>query len=80
MGDLMAGKRGLVMGVANERSIAWGIAVTVVSSLALTIPAEKLAVSFLSGQCGLAVPTPKLYGRWGECGVYRLQQRVLRGQ
>jgi len=26
MTDLMAGKRGLVMGVANERSIAWGIA------------------------------------------------------
>jgi enoyl-[acyl-carrier protein] reductase I len=26
MGDLMKGKRGLVMGVANERSIAWGIA------------------------------------------------------
>src|ERR1700754_1354556 len=25
-GDLMKGKRGLVMGVANERSIAWGIA------------------------------------------------------
>jgi enoyl-[acyl-carrier protein] reductase I len=25
-GTLMAGKRGLVMGVANERSIAWGIA------------------------------------------------------
>ncbi|GAN76695.1 enoyl-ACP reductase FabI [Acidisphaera rubrifaciens] len=25
-GSLMAGKRGLVMGVANERSIAWGIA------------------------------------------------------
>ncbi|MBV8406728.1 MAG: enoyl-ACP reductase FabI [Alphaproteobacteria bacterium] len=25
-GQLMAGKRGLVMGVANERSIAWGIA------------------------------------------------------
>ncbi len=24
--DLMAGKRGLVMGVANDRSIAWGIA------------------------------------------------------
>ncbi len=23
---LMAGKRGLIMGVANERSIAWGIA------------------------------------------------------
>ncbi|MFI0394746.1 enoyl-ACP reductase FabI [Paracoccus jiaweipingae] len=26
MGDLLAGKRGLVMGVANDRSIAWGIA------------------------------------------------------
>jgi len=25
-GDLMAGKRGLVMGVANDRSLAWGIA------------------------------------------------------
>src|SRR5579862_665461 len=25
-GKLMAGKKGLVMGVANERSIAWGIA------------------------------------------------------
>ena len=25
-GDLMAGRRGLVMGVANERSLAWGIA------------------------------------------------------
>ncbi|MBC6440107.1 MAG: enoyl-ACP reductase FabI [Rhodospirillales bacterium] len=27
-GSLMAGKRGLIMGVANERSIAWGIART----------------------------------------------------
>ena len=26
MAELMKGKRGLVMGVANERSIAWGIA------------------------------------------------------
>lgn len=26
MADLMTGKRGLVMGIANERSIAWGIA------------------------------------------------------
>ena len=26
MADLMKGKRGLVMGVANDRSIAWGIA------------------------------------------------------
>ncbi|WP_372604304.1 SDR family oxidoreductase, partial [Actibacterium sp.] len=26
MAELMTGKRGLVMGVANDRSIAWGIA------------------------------------------------------
>ncbi|MEO1313243.1 MAG: SDR family oxidoreductase, partial [Pseudomonadota bacterium] len=26
MPELMQGKRGLVMGVANEKSIAWGIA------------------------------------------------------
>ena len=26
MGDLMAGKRGLIMGVANHNSIAWGAA------------------------------------------------------
>ena len=25
-GNLMTGKKGLIMGVANERSIAWGIA------------------------------------------------------
>ncbi|MCC6304836.1 MAG: SDR family oxidoreductase, partial [Rhodobacteraceae bacterium] len=25
-GGLMAGKRGLIMGLANDRSIAWGIA------------------------------------------------------
>ena len=26
--DLMAGKRGLIMGLANDKSIAWGIART----------------------------------------------------
>ena len=26
MGDLLKGRRGLVMGVANDHSIAWGIA------------------------------------------------------
>jgi enoyl-[acyl-carrier protein] reductase I len=26
VGDLMKGKRGLIMGVANNKSIAWGIA------------------------------------------------------
>ena len=26
MGDLMKGKRGLIMGLANDKSLAWGIA------------------------------------------------------
>ncbi|MGE0715559.1 MAG: enoyl-ACP reductase FabI [Alphaproteobacteria bacterium] len=42
---LMAGKRGLVMGVANDRSIAWGIAQAVAgagASLAFTFQGEAL--------------------------------------
>ncbi len=42
---LMAGKRGLIMGVANERSIAWGIASTVYkhgAELAFTYQGEAL--------------------------------------
>ncbi|MFO1061664.1 MAG: enoyl-ACP reductase FabI [Dongiaceae bacterium] len=42
---LMAGKRGLVMGVANDRSIAWGIARTVAAQgaeLAFTYQGEPL--------------------------------------
>ncbi|MGF1554008.1 MAG: enoyl-ACP reductase FabI [Paracoccaceae bacterium] len=43
--DLMAGKRGLVLGVANERSIAWAIARTCAAhgaGLALTYQGEAL--------------------------------------
>ncbi len=40
MAELMKGKRGLVMGVANERSIAWGIA------LALAAEGAELAFSY----------------------------------
>ena len=42
---LMAGKRGLIMGVANERSIAWGIAKTVAeagAALAFTYQGDAL--------------------------------------
>ena len=42
---LMAGKRGLIMGVANERSIAWGIAKSVAAEgaeLAFTYQGEAL--------------------------------------
>jgi enoyl-[acyl-carrier protein] reductase I len=40
MANLMTGKRGLVMGVANERSIAWGIA------SALAAEGAELAFSY----------------------------------
>ncbi len=40
MGELMKGKRGLVMGVANDRSIAWGIA------RALAAEGAELAFSY----------------------------------
>ena len=43
---LMAGKRGLIMGVANDRSIAWGIASAVSAQgaeLAFTFQGEALA-------------------------------------
>src|SRR5262245_24103889 len=44
-GGLMAGKRGLIMGVANERSIAWGIARAVAAQgaeLAFTYQGDAL--------------------------------------
>ncbi|MGH6925128.1 MAG: enoyl-ACP reductase FabI [Propylenella sp.] len=43
MSDLMAGKRGLIMGVANDHSIAWGIAQTLAehgAELAFTYQGE----------------------------------------
>ncbi len=44
-GNIMAGKRGLIMGVANNRSIAWGIAKAVVNQgaeVALTYQGDAL--------------------------------------
>ena len=43
---LIAGKRGLVMGVANDRSLAWGIARSAAehgAELAFTYQGEALA-------------------------------------
>ena len=45
-GPLMAGKRGLIMGVANERSIAWGIA------RILAGQGAKLAFTYQDGAFG----------------------------
>ncbi len=49
MADLMKGKRGLVMGVANERSIAWGIA------NALAAEGAELAFSYQGAAFGKRV-------------------------
>jgi enoyl-[acyl-carrier protein] reductase I len=56
-GPLMAGKRGLVMGVANDRSIAWGIA------RVLHGQGAKLAFSYQGGAFGRrAVPLAEAIG------------------
>jgi enoyl-[acyl-carrier protein] reductase I len=56
-GPLMAGKRGLVMGVANDRSIAWGIA------RVLAGQGAKLAFTYQSGAFGRrAVPLAQSLG------------------
>ncbi len=56
-GPLMAGKRGLIMGVANERSIAWGIARLLASHGA------ELAFTYQDGAFGRrALPLAKSIG------------------
>src|ERR1700756_5552864 len=49
MQDLMKGKRGLVMGVANDHSIAWGIA------KALAVQGAELAFTYQSDALGKRV-------------------------
>ena len=57
MADLMTGKRGLVMGVANERSIAWGIA------SALSQEGAELAFSYQGEAFGRRVkPLAESFG------------------
>ena len=62
-GTLMAGKRGLVMGVANDRSIAWGIARAVAAQgaeVAFTYQGEALGkrVRPLAESVGAALCLP----------------------
>jgi enoyl-[acyl-carrier protein] reductase I len=62
-GRLMAGKRGLIMGVANNRSIAWGIAKSVAAQgaeLAFTYQGEALKkrVEPLAGELGSKIVLP----------------------
>jgi enoyl-[acyl-carrier protein] reductase I len=62
-GSLMAGKRGLIMGVANNRSIAWGIAKAVTAQgaeVALTYQGDALKkrVEPLAAELGSKVVLP----------------------
>ena len=62
-GNLMFGKRGLVMGVANERSLAWGIAAACASQgaqLAFTYQGDALGkrVRPLAGSVGSTLVLP----------------------
>src|SRR5579872_3042447 len=63
MSDLMKGKRGLVMGIANDHSIAWGIAKTLAAhgaELAFTYQGEALGkrVKPLAEQVGASLVLP----------------------
>jgi len=63
MGGLMQGKRGLIMGVANEKSIAWSIAETAAqqgATLAFTYQGEALKkrVGPLAGRAGSNIVLP----------------------
>ena len=40
--SIMNGKKGLIMGVANERSIAWGVAKTLADNLLKDVIDERL--------------------------------------
>jgi enoyl-[acyl-carrier protein] reductase I len=62
-GNIMAGKRGLIMGVANNRSIAWGIAKAVAAQgaeVALTYQGDALKkrVEPLAAELGSKVVIP----------------------
>jgi enoyl-[acyl-carrier protein] reductase I len=62
-GNIMAGKRGLIMGVANNRSIAWGIAKAVAAQgaeVALTFQGEALKkrVEPLAAELGSRIVLP----------------------
>ena len=73
MADLMKGKRGLVMGVANERSIAWGIAKALAdegAELAFSYQGEAFGkrLAPLAASVGSDFHAP---GEWSELGLHR---------
>ena len=49
-GNLMAGKRGIVFGVANNRSIAWGITKTITDQGAELAALQRVARVVVRGR------------------------------
>ena len=89
---LMAGKRGLIMGVANNRSIAWGIAEAMHregAELAFTYANEKLKerVAPLAAAVGSDIVLPldvtsdaeidAAFAKSGAGGAFKLEQPYL---
>ncbi len=80
-GSLLAGKRGLIMGVANDRSIAWGIAAACAAQgaeLGFTFQGEALGkrVRPLAESVGSALVVPCDVG--SEEGSMRRSRRSRR--
>ena len=81
-GGLMAGKRGLIMGLANDKSIAWGIAKALAAEgadLAFSYQGEALKkrVDPLAGQLGSTTVLPCDVG--DEASVDALFDRLADG-
>ena len=83
MPGLMHGKRGLIMGVANDHSIAWGIAKTLAAhdaKLAFTYQGDALGkrVKPLAASVGadLVLPCDVEDHRLGRRGLRRAQPRL----
>jgi hypothetical protein len=70
-GGLMRGKRGLVMGVANDHSIAWGIAKT------LSEHGAELAFSYQGEAFGKRIAP--LAQSLGDAPGHRLGRSAFRG-
>jgi enoyl-[acyl-carrier protein] reductase I len=75
---LMHGKRGLIMGLANDKSIAWGIAQALAAQgaeLAFSYQGEALKkrVEPLAEESGRAAPVRM------RCGQRRQHRRAVRG-
>jgi enoyl-[acyl-carrier protein] reductase I len=86
MQDLMKGKRGLIMGVANDHSIAWGIARTLAAQgaeLAFTFQGEALGkrVKPLAQSLNVELVLPcdvDIAREMGPAGFSGPRHRVLR--